>query len=99
MGFIGGGNMARAIAGGLVRSGFDTSHILISEPLPEQRAVLAQEFPGAQICESNAEVCGNAGTVVLAVKPQNPSHRLRRRATGSAAAETAGHFDRSRRSR
>jgi pyrroline-5-carboxylate reductase len=67
---IGGGNMARAIAGGLIRSGFDPAHILIAEPLAEQRDLLATEFPGSTISSDNNTVVSAAGTLVLAVKPQ-----------------------------
>lgn len=62
--------MARAIAGGLIRSGFDPSHVRISEPLAEQRAVLSEQFPGSMITEHNDKVVSDAGTMVLAVKPQ-----------------------------
>ena len=68
--FIGGGNMARANAGGLARSGYDPAHILISEPLEQQRDILADEFPGSTISSNNNEVVPGAGTLVLAVKPQ-----------------------------
>jgi pyrroline-5-carboxylate reductase len=68
--FIGGGNMARAIAGGLIRSGYDPTHILIAEPLEEQRAKLQLEFPGSTISSDNSAVVPGAGTLVLAVKPQ-----------------------------
>ena len=68
--FIGGGNMARAIAGGLIRSGFDPAHIRISEPLAEQRVLLTEQFSGSLISDSNTEVASDAGTLVLAVKPQ-----------------------------
>jgi pyrroline-5-carboxylate reductase len=67
---IGGGNMARAIAGGLIRSGYDPSHVLISEPLAEQREILAREFSGSTISADNNVVAADAGTLVLAVKPQ-----------------------------
>jgi len=67
---IGGGNMARAIAGGLIRSGYDPSHVLISEPLAKQRDVLATEFSGSTISADNNAVAADAGTLVLAVKPQ-----------------------------
>jgi pyrroline-5-carboxylate reductase len=67
---IGGGNMARAIAGGLIRSGYDPSHVLISEPLAEQRDILAREFSGSTISADNNVVAADAGTLVLAVKPQ-----------------------------
>lgn len=68
--FIGGGNMARAIAGGLVRSGFDPAHILIAEPLAAQRQVLERQFPGSAIGADNETAAANAGTLLLAVKPQ-----------------------------
>ena len=70
VGFIGGGNMARAIAGGLVRSGFGAGNILISAPRAEQRALLEREFPGAVITPDNHEVVAGAGNLLLAVKPQ-----------------------------
>ncbi len=31
--FIGGGNMTRAIVGGLLESGFDASRVFVSEPV------------------------------------------------------------------
>ena len=62
--------MARAIAGGLIRSGYDPSHVLISEPLAEQREILAREFSGSTISADNNVVAADAGTLVLAVKPQ-----------------------------
>jgi pyrroline-5-carboxylate reductase len=70
VGFIGGGNMARAIAGGLIRSGFGAGNILISTPRAEQRALLAREFPGTEITGDNSRVAGGAGNLLLAVKPQ-----------------------------
>ena len=70
VGFIGGGNMARAIAGGLVRSGFGAGNILISAPRAEQRTLLEREFPGAVITPDNHEVVTGAGNLLLAVKPQ-----------------------------
>ena len=68
--FIGGGNMARALVGGMLVSGYKPSHILISEPLAEHRESLAEEFPGTVIRENNADVVKNAECIVLAVKPQ-----------------------------
>jgi pyrroline-5-carboxylate reductase len=70
VGFIGGGNMARAIAGGLIRSGFGAGNILISTPRAEQRALLEREFPGATITGDNRRVAAAAGNLLLAVKPQ-----------------------------
>lgn len=62
--------MARAIAGGLIRSGYDPAHIRISEPLTEQREILIQEFPGSIISGDNNLIASDAGTLLLAVKPQ-----------------------------
>ena len=62
--------MARAIAGGLVRSGFGAENILISTPRAEQRALLQREFPGAVITGDNCAVASGSGNLLLAVKPQ-----------------------------
>ena len=70
IGFIGGGNMARAIAGGLVRSGFGQENLLISAPRAERREALQSEFPHARVTGDNNAVAAGAGNVVLAVKPQ-----------------------------
>ncbi len=70
IGFIGGGNMTRAIAGGLIEGHYPAADLLISEPAIEQRAVLARDLPGVVVEESNDAVARRAGTIVLAVKPQ-----------------------------
>lgn len=68
--FVGGGNMARALVGGMLAAGYEPRHILISEPLAEHRDSLAAEFPGTEIHEDNEEVVREAEGVVFAVKPQ-----------------------------
>lgn len=68
--FVGGGNMTRAIAGGLLDDGYAASDISISEPLEKQREVLRKNLPGIHISGDNADVVNRAGSVVLAVKPQ-----------------------------
>jgi pyrroline-5-carboxylate reductase len=68
--FVGGGNMARALAGGMLVAGYAPNHVLISEPLAEHRESLAEEFPGTVIRAENADVVAEAECVVLAVKPQ-----------------------------
>ncbi len=70
VGLIGGGNMARAIAGGLLRGGMHGTDVLISEPRPEQCEVLRQELYGAMVSSDNAHVAAQAETLLFAVKPQ-----------------------------
>ncbi len=70
VGFIGGGNMARAIAGGLLAGGFEARDLLISEPLADRRKTLAEQLPGVRIADGNGSVVTAADAVVLAVKPQ-----------------------------
>lgn len=68
--FIGGGNMTRAIAGGLLKDGFSPAKLSIAEPMPSQRAVLADVMPGVFVSADNDEVVARANTIVLSVKPQ-----------------------------
>ncbi len=68
--FIGGGNMTRAIAAGLIDSGFDASNLFISEPVAEARASLANDFPGITTSADNKAVAAVASCVLLSVKPQ-----------------------------
>ena len=70
VGLVGGGNMARAIAGGLLRGGMHATDILIAEPRSEQCEVLRQELYGAMVTDDNAAVASKSETLVFAVKPQ-----------------------------
>jgi len=67
--FIGGGNMARSLIGGLVQKGFAPAAIRVSEPLAEARDALAADF-GITVFSDNESACSGADLVVLAVKPQ-----------------------------
>lgn len=67
--FIGGGNMARALIGGLRRSGVPADRISASEPNPELRAALSRDF-GIVVNADNATTVRDADVIVLAVKPQ-----------------------------
>ena len=67
--FIGGGNMASAIIGGLLKRGAPASSIQVVEPLEEQRIKLQEEF-GVQIHATPHAQLSSAALVVWAVKPQ-----------------------------
>lgn len=67
--FIGGGNMARAMIGGMVAKDFSPGDIGVVEPREEGRAALAADFGVHALPAVNAEVC-SARFIVLAVKPQ-----------------------------
>lgn len=67
--FIGGGNMATSIIGGLVDRGFLPTTLRVSEPLAEARQRLADRF-GVSTFSDNSAACAGADVVVLAVKPQ-----------------------------
>jgi pyrroline-5-carboxylate reductase len=67
--FIGGGNMASAIIGGLVRQGLPASQIVVIEPWAQARDRLRAQF-GIEARESASDALESAGLVLWAVKPQ-----------------------------
>ena len=67
--FIGAGNMAASLIGGLRAQGVPAERIRASDPSAEQRARLGAEH-GIFLCADNAEAVAGADVVVLAVKPQ-----------------------------
>ena len=67
--FIGGGNMASAIIGGLVKQGTPAHRILVVEPFEEARQRLASQFE-VRVLASADSTLSEAGLVIWAVKPQ-----------------------------
>ena len=67
--FIGGGNMARSLIGGLVARGRAATTLRVAEPVPALRDALAADF-GVATLATAPEAAAGAGTWVLAVKPQ-----------------------------
>jgi len=66
--FIGAGNMARALAGGLLRAGARAADLIATDPVALQRKQI--EALGIAATDDNAKAIEGATVVVLAVKPQ-----------------------------
>ncbi|MBU8976600.1 MULTISPECIES: pyrroline-5-carboxylate reductase [unclassified Lysobacter] len=67
--FIGGGNMARSLIGGLVARGRPADAIRVAEPVPALRDALQRDF-GVACADHATSAAEGAGVWVLAVKPQ-----------------------------
>ena len=75
IGFIGAGNMAQSLIGGLLAQGIAPEHLYATDPVQACRdAVSAQ---GVCVVEDNKELIANVDLVVLAVKPQLMSDVLK----------------------
>ena len=67
--FLGGGNMANALIGGLVAKGFDARAISVIELSPAARDKIARH--GVRVSTAPDAASAKADTLVLAVKPQD----------------------------
>jgi pyrroline-5-carboxylate reductase len=72
IGFIGAGQMARALARGFVAAGLVGGEKFVAfDPVAATASAFAGEVPGAVIAKSNAEVASRSQVIFLAVKPQS----------------------------
>ena len=67
--FIGGGNMARSLIGGLLAQGHAPASIHVAEPVAALRDALRADF-GVTVFDDGAQAVVGADTWVLATKPQ-----------------------------
>jgi pyrroline-5-carboxylate reductase len=66
--FIGGGNMAQALIGGLIARGLAPTRITVSDPVEVVRELLAEK--DVNVTTDNVAAIRDADVVVFAVKPQ-----------------------------
>ncbi len=67
--FIGGGNMAGSLIGGLIADGWSPGRIQVADPDPARISQLTERF-SVITTRDNSEAIASADAVVLAVKPQ-----------------------------
>ena len=67
--FIGGGNMARSLISGLIKAGYDSNLISVSNRSEGKLIALNKDF-GIKTSLDNYEIAKDADVIVLAVKPQ-----------------------------
>ena len=71
IGFIGGGQMAKALAGGALRAGLvKPEQLMIAEPSGHQKEQFRSTLGDIELCDNGQEVLAACDRVVLAVKPQ-----------------------------
>lgn len=77
LGIIGSGQMATALARGLVGADLlPASAIVASDPLTSARDAFASMVPGSQLSDDNRRVAAHADVLLLAVKPQQMNEVL-----------------------
>jgi pyrroline-5-carboxylate reductase len=67
--FVGGGNMAAALIGGLTKRGLQPTRLVVADPSQDQLQRLQRDY-GICAAPDNASAVSGADVVILAVKPQ-----------------------------
>lgn len=67
--FIGAGNMAKSIIGGLIAKGYPAQNIIASDPMNENLQSLNAMY-SIQTTQDNIQAASQADVIILAVKPQ-----------------------------
>lgn len=68
--FIGGGNMAASITGGLIADGHPQSALWVCDPSAQSLDAIRRRWPQIHLTHNNEEASAQSQVVVLAVKPQ-----------------------------
>ncbi|NOR52332.1 MAG: pyrroline-5-carboxylate reductase [Gammaproteobacteria bacterium] len=69
IGFIGSGNMASSLIGGLIADGIPPEQITVAEPSSDRRATLRAHF-AINVVETGVALLESTEIIILAVKPQ-----------------------------
>lgn len=73
--FIGCGNMAQSLIGGLIANGTNSNDIIVADP-QEASTAAAKDKWGVTVANDNLDAASKADVVVLAVKPQQMKNVL-----------------------
>jgi pyrroline-5-carboxylate reductase len=76
IGFLGGGNMARALIGGLLGRGTPAATLSVGEPVAQARELLARDF-NVRVSADNRAAIEGCELIIVAVKPQEAGNVLR----------------------
>ena len=67
--FIGSGNIASSMIGGLIANGMDTQQLIAADPDKAQQQLIAEKY-GIRVLDVNCEAAKKTDVIIFAVKPQ-----------------------------
>ncbi len=77
IGFLGAGQMARALAAGFVHAGLITAdQVRAADAVPAAAMAFCEAVPGAHLADSNRRLVEQSDMIILAVKPQHVAQAL-----------------------